>query len=795
MGEGRKRRRSVRLGGEAVSRSRRPGAARSAASGGRGAGEVQRAIAAATRHHQAGRLRQAELRYRRILKRAPGNAEVLHLLGVLLHQRGLPDQAIPYLERAVRLDDDAALYHYNFAEVLRALGRAAEAAERYRRAIELEEGYADAHFGLGNALMDQGEAASAIASYRRGLELRPGDAETWLNLGNAQLGDGALDEAIESYRRAIAVAPSYAEAHVNLGGALMDRGELDGAVGAYRRAVTIAPDMAEAHYNLGRALEEQDDIEEAAASYRRAVAADGSHAQAHLNLGSLLHRQGDAEGAVASYRRALEIAPDMAVAHINLGNVLAEQGKLGEAEDAFRRAVAAAPEDAAAHVNLGDILRVRGRVDEAIASCRRACELAPEAARAYLGLGTALVEKRLVDEALESYRRALAIEPDYPEAHYNIGVCLREQGKFEAAAQALERALELQPGLSSALVSLATLRTHRRGDRQIARLQERLAAEGLSEQERADLNFALAKIYDDLGGYDQAFAHYEIANELKDAELGFDGAAHEADITRLRETFDAAFFERRKGWGVASELPLFIVGMPRSGTTLVEQIIASHPQVWGAGELRKMHQIVDSLPGRLADHTPYPECVALMDPAIAKQLAREYLDFVRDLSAEAVRVSDKMPHNFLRLGLIAVMLPRARIIHCRREALDTCLSCYSQNFASPYDFAYNLTSLGLYHRQYERLMAHWRAVLPVPMLELQYEELVADQEGVSRRLVAYCGLEWDDRCLDFHENQRPVRTASQWQVRQPLFTSSVGRWRNYEKHLGPLKTALAGAGR
>ncbi len=231
--------------------------------------------------------------------------------------------------------------------------------------------------------------------------------------------------------------------------------------------------------------------------------------------------------------------------------------------------------------------------------------------------------------------------------------------------------------------------------------------------------------------------------------------------------------------------------MMRSGTTLAEQILASHPQIHGAGELDTLGRLAGSLPRRLATQIPYPECVAHLDAATARAVAADYLEVLKQHGGAAERVVDKMPLNFLGLGLIATLLPRARIVHCRRDPMDTCLSCFFRDFTTSFTFKYDLRDLGLYYREYERLMAHWRRVLPLPIFELQYEELTAAPEAVSRRLVAFCGLDWDERCLRFHETERPVRTASTAQVRQPMYQSAVGRWRRYEKHLGPLMAALA----
>ena len=305
----------------------------------------------------------------------------------------------------------------------------------------------------------------------------------------------------------------------------------------------------------------------------------------------------------------------------------------------------------------------------------------------------------------------------------------------------------------------------------------------------------VAAAYDDAGDYDVAFGHYKAGNDLKKAASLYQADATSTYVDRVIATFGTEFFARMDRAGSQPELPVFIVGMPRSGTTLVEQILASHPQVHGAGELDYMRQITQALPERLAPDSvggqqTFPECAAKIDTALAERIAEEHLQHLREHSASALRITDKTPSNFLRLGLIALLFPKARIIHCQRDPLDTCLSCYFLRFGQGQAFAYDLDDLGRYYRDYARLMEHWRRVLPSPLLEVPYEALVADQEGWSRRLIAFLGLDWDDRCLAFYRSERQVKTASVWQVRQPVYASSIGRWRRYAKHLGPLFAAL-----
>ncbi len=300
----------------------------------------------------------------------------------------------------------------------------------------------------------------------------------------------------------------------------------------------------------------------------------------------------------------------------------------------------------------------------------------------------------------------------------------------------------------------------------------------------------MAKLHDEGGDYDEAFHCFRAGNDLRKAGHRYQPEEESLFVDRLMASFNKELFGEKERIGNRSERPVFIVGMPRSGTTLVEQILASHPQVHGHGELEEMAELVRGLSERLGSRQPYPECVKTLDEITAGSLAEAHLAQLERHGCGVVRSIDKMPHNFLHLGLIALLFPRARLIHCLRDPLDTCLSCYFQDFGSRHRFSCDLEQLGRCYRNYQRLMAHWHATLPRPILDVPYEGLVHDQELWCRKLIDFLGLPWDERCLTYYKTERPVLTSSAWQVRQPIYTSSVGRWRHYAKHLGPLFSSL-----
>ncbi len=316
----------------------------------------------------------------------------------------------------------------------------------------------------------------------------------------------------------------------------------------------------------------------------------------------------------------------------------------------------------------------------------------------------------------------------------------------------------------------------------------------MSENALIPVYFAMGKLCDKLEMFKESFEYYRFGNKLRRGQFEFNIDSNVDYVSRIIETFSADFIEHRKSWGSDSEMPIFIFGMPRSGTTLAEQILASHPNVYGRGELQFFNQMDQNLPSILKVNERYPECLNFIDDQTAYTIAELYIKKTREivgLSKDYTLITDKNPFNFYQLGLISLLFPKASFIHCQRHPLDTCISIYFHNFATGNQFAYDLSELGQYYREYLRLMNHWRKVLPIRIFELKYEDIVQQQEEVSRKLVKFCGLEWDPACLDFYKNDRPVFTASSWQVRQPIYTTSCGRWQNYDQFLDPLKELLA----
>jgi tetratricopeptide (TPR) repeat protein len=594
------------------------------------------------------------------------------------------------------------------------------------------------------AQFNAGRHPHVEARARELLDQYPNSGQLWELLAASLTMQGK--DALQALERTAQLLPDNAPAHSNLGNALRELGRLGAAAACYRRTIELAPDDAAAHNNLGGALRALGRLDEAVASYRRALAIRSDYAEAYNNLGNVLLDLGQPAEAEASYRRALEFKPDYGTVHGNLGKALQWLGRLDEAAASYRRALTLAPEDAEAHNQLGITLRLLNRTAEAQASCRR----------------------------------ALAIHPDFAAAMVLLADLHADQGQFAEAEALFKRALSIEPELPQAWAGIAHLRKMTCEDADWSEQAQRIADANLPPQQELYLRYALGKYFDDVRDFDQAFVNFKRANELTGGLLSpFDRGNLTRAVDQISQGYDRRWLRQACIAANESARAVFIVGMPRSGTSLAEQILASHPAIHGAGELTFWK----------AASATYQSCASSRDTSagILSRLADDYLCLLQDLSPGARRVVDKMPANVLFLGLIHAALPEARIIHMRRNPIDTCLSIYFQHFETPHPYAHDLQDLAHYYREYLRLMKHWRSTLPPEaILEVPYEGMVADHEAWGRTMLEFIGLPWHPQCLDFHLTSRTVMTASKWQVRQRISKSSVGRWRNYQKFVGPL---------
>lgn len=631
------------------------------------------------------------------------------------------------------------------------------------------------------ALMRAGRFAELEAAARKLLEALPHSGFVWQLLGVALSKQGK--DAIQAHTEAVKYRLSDPVAHLNLGNALGRAGHLNDATASYRRALALRPELAEAHNNLADVELEQGHLDAALSSLLRAVELRPDFAEAQQNLGKTLLRLGRYEEALESCRKAVNLAPDSPQAHNSLGNILARLGQFADAIASLRRCIALQPQFAEAHANLANALRSTGRLDEAVAEYRLALRIKPELVEVYAELATSLRLLRSTAEAEATCHQALQIAPGAAAVLVVLAELRSDAGRFAAAEDYFKRALAADPQSVEALAGMARIRRMTGADSAWLRAARNLEQTRLSPQRELILRYAMGKYCDDVADFPAAFANYQRANLLAKRSAPKHDRAHlQRAIDWIIRSQDAAWLRQRSTAAPQARRPVFIVGMLRSGTSLAEQILASHPAVFGAGELTFWStRLAALLPLVPADTSPAPDTMELA------RAGRDYLDYLHTMPTEAVRVIDKLPTNFLAAGLISAALPGARIIHMQRDPIDTCLSIYFQHFEAINTYTHDLEDLAHYYRQYRRLMGHWRTTLPKEaLLEVPYEGLVADPEGWTRRLLAFIDVPWDPRCLDFQRTQRAVVTASKWQVRQPITATSIGRWRRYEDFIDPL---------
>jgi tetratricopeptide (TPR) repeat protein len=719
------------------------------------------ALNAAIELHQAGDLGLAAFLYERVVRDQPDNADALHLLGVLRHQQGYAEQAVKLILQAISLRPEAPAFHANLAEAYRAMGELDRAVQSCQTALSLGGDTPDTLNNLGLAYYEKKDLAQAAAHFNRALQLDPRSAAAHNNLGMTLRDQRHVEQAIAEFTSAIECDPGFAAARSNLGQLLLDHGRPAEALAQCEEAIRLHPDHAVSHHALANAL-------------RAAGRGDEARAQ---------------------YEVALRLDPMLVESSVQLGLFLQDQGKFKDAWPHLDRAAELDASNTLAWQRLAELHEKRDDYGRATAAWERAVHLTPDQAALRVSYGFALQSQELLAKATEQYEAALGIDPNCAAAHLHLGGVAEQMGELQQAQARYRRALEIDPCFSYPRARLALLLRGKLPAEDLIALQARLDDSGLNEESRSQLLFGLAQVLDALGEYSQAAQFSREANTLKTRRLirafhAYRPEEHEQYVDQVLKNFTPELFARMDGAGLTTHRPIFVFGLPRSGTTLIEQVLASHSAVHGAGELRLGRLSFESLPRLLNRPGPAIDCVAFLDRLSAGRLARLHFDKLQERDGgHCERIVDKMPDNYLVLGLLAILFPNATFIHCRRDLRDCALSSWMQDFRS-ISWSTEPENLTSRFKQYLRLMRHWEAVLPVTMCRVDYEQTVSDLESVSRRLVDACGLEWEPACLDFHRTARAVHTASVTQVRQPIYSTSVRRWKNYEHELPELFAAL-----
>ena len=642
-------------------------------------------------------------------------------------------------------------------------------------------------------LLDAGKIGDAEALCRACVSRNAADVNMTAMLGAVLYKARKLEAAERYLRAAIRLADDFAKPYSDLGRLLLETGAHEESLRLLERAVQLDARDADAWFNLGRARAQAGDGPGADQAFERSFDLDPqrkalAYAAEHQQAG----RWHEAE---AEYRKVLSHNPRNVDALRLLAGCALQSRHALEAERLLRSAISIAPDFVEARLDLGRLLKEQNRLHEAIEQFEAAIRLQPNNYRGWFLLGSVLAPAARTRDAINAYRKVVELRPRHAGGWLGLGHVLKTAGQQDEAVAAYRKCIELKPLQGETWWSLANLKTWQFDDADLDTMRERLDDPQLAGEEhvqsRVNFLFALAKAWEDRGNFERAWRYYREGNETQRMHEHYDPVRTEVINDELIQVFSPDALARLGGQGHASNEPIFILGLPRSGSTLLEQILASHSQVEGTSELPYLGIVANSLNRGRADGVSYPQAIAECTPAQLRQLGQDYLDLARIHRSEgAPRFIDKMPNNFPSVGLLHLILPNCKIIDARRYPLDACLSCYRQLFARGQSFTYDLTDIGEYYLQYERMMDYWHEVLPGRVLTVQYEDMVTDFEAQVRRLLEFCQLPFEEPCLRFFETERPVRTASSEQVRQPVYSSSIHRWRRYAHELDELIEVL-----
>ncbi len=639
-----------------------------------------------------------------------------------------------------------------------------------------------------NEILEQinsGKTQEAEQACRQAIGQFPDDINMLGLLGAVLIKQRKMEDAELYLRKTIALAPTFAKPHEDLGGLLLGTNRAEEAIEILSRACRLDPQLASAHFSLGKALAQCGRGKEADEAFEKSFKL--SPTRDALARASQLHQQGKFEEAEKIYRQVLSQEPNNVDALRMLAMIAAAANKPLDSERLLRKVISLAPDFALAQLDMGRNLKEQDRYDEAIPYFKKAIALEPNNAHSYFLLGGVLAPAAQTQEAADNYKKCLSINPQHAAALLGLGHVLKTLGQQEEGIQAYRDCIKLKPENGETYWSLANLKTFSFSEDELAEMVKMVDTQTLEAQSEVNFLFALGKAYEDKKDFDQAWHYYDAGNQKQRSIIQYDPVQTEAQNDDLIKVYTKELMEQFKDQGHKDASPIFVLGLPRTGSTLIEQILASHSQVEGTSELPYIGRACSSLNRNRADGINYPEAMRELHAQNLVALGQQYLDNAKMHRKEnKPYFIDKMPNNFPSVGFIKLILPNAKIIDTRKHPFDACLGNYKQLFAKGQTFTYDQTDIGEYFLQYERLMNHWDEVAPSAVLHVQYEDTVMDFEATVRRILDYCGLPFEEACLNFHETERAVRTASSEQVRQPIYTGAINRWRHYEKHLEEL---------
>ena len=755
----------------------------------------------------------------KLLVSNPNNSLLLNIAGACNAGLGKHNRALVLYKKAIKIKPDYAKAHFNLAGTLHDLQQLEESVSSYKASISYEPDYAEAHNNLGNVYKELGDLEDAANSYESAIIINPDYVEALYSL-SLTMEDLENPESINYLKKVLLIKPDFAEAHNNLGVAQKNQGLLIDATKSYKKALNLNSNYHEAYNNLGNVLKDLGKLDEAVNCYEKAISIQPDYPTTHNNLGNVLRDLGKLEEAIERYKIALTLNPDYAETYSNLGLTYSELDQFNNAADSYKKAIFLNPNDIDSLNNLGNVYKSLGELEKAVQSYEKAIKVYPEYAEAFNNLGNAYYWLHEYDKAVKSYKKAFSIEPDYFNAYFNLGICYQDHGHNDSAIKAYETALRINPNLKDAYNNLgnlfiarnqidrasfcyesalkidpgfttvhrnlSTIITYEKGDKRIEHMNSLLSIKNSSQHDRINLYFALAKAYADIGENDKLFEVLNEGNQLRKKELNYSFKEDHNKHKIYKKIFESeSVIQMSLMFKPLIKRPIFIVGMPRSGTTLLEQIICSHHMVYGGGESAALIKVINELLDDYSIHNKeFSEESCML-------IRHKYSEFLNSNHFEENVITDKMPINFEHIGFILKAFPEAKIIHISRDAMATCWSIYKNYFSGVgMGFSYSMLDLAKYYNSYKDLMNFWNQLFPNKIYDVCYEDLTLNHEDETRKLLQYCDLDWDPNCLEFYNNQIDVQTTSALQVKQKIYQGSSEVWKKYEAYLQPLIDGL-----
>ncbi len=725
----------------------------------------------------------------RLEKEYLDNPILFNISGACYAALGDLSEAVKNYEQAISINPSYYKAYFNLGNVFEELNQLDSAVLSYQRVIEIEPSYAEAHNNLGNVFRRLNQIDASIQSLEQAVTIKPDYVESHYSLGVIFQELGRFEEAVSCYKLILEYKPDFAEIHNNLGVVLQELGQTDKAINHLEKSLVLNPGFKEAHNNLGNIWRNAGKLAEAVESYIKAITIEPNYFEAQSNLGTTYHELNQLIDAERHYKKAIEINPNQVDMQYNLGLVLQSLEKFDESIEHYQKTLKINPGNADAHNNLGISFKELGQLDKGLKSFEKALEINPDYAEVHNNIGNVCMELGDVHQAIENYKSALLINKDYAEANNNLGLSLMSMGERKLALSFYEKAIQIDPKYASAYHNLSALKSFSNDDDEIVQMQLLSSDINTSDIDKVYLFFSLAKVFEDLDDHEKLFEYLNQGNLLRKKLLNYSISDDKKRHLLIKKMFSKSTKNNSNqlSFKESKQTPIFIVGMPRSGTSLVEQILSSHGDVFGAGELTFAGEYAMTMLAQAKLNGEHG-----FDNTSFSQMRNYYLDSISRLNFSEKFVTDKMPTNFEYIGFLISAFPESKIINIKRDPRATCWSIYKYYFSDRGNgYAYDMNDLASFYRLYSDLMNFWHNLYPEKIYDLTYEELTINQEGETRKLLDFCNLEWDWSCMDFHENKRAVKTKSAVQVRQKIYQGSSDSWKKYMSHLQPLLNQLS----